>query len=123
MATPIGPKRALRRTAAMNAANAPPPVPRTAATANWADPEKAITEKTIGARSPQPRERARTPKEIPSTSVARANGIAARAPARYRLAPSVSSPLLSVDLLNHGLLNLKGFAALLCCSRRGGSED
>jgi hypothetical protein len=83
MATPIGPKRALRRTAASIAATAPPPAPRTAATANWAEPEKAITEKTIGATMPHPSDRASTPKEIPSTSVASAKGTDARAPARY----------------------------------------
>src|SRR3712207_7538650 len=80
---PIGPKRALRRTAAMTAETTPPPEPRTEATANWADPENATIEKTTGASVPQPRERASTPKEIPSTSVARANGTDARAPARY----------------------------------------
>jgi hypothetical protein len=83
IASPIGPKRALISTAAATAASAPPPSPKTAATANWADPEKAITEKTIGAMMPQPRERASTPKEMPTTKTARAKGIAARAPARY----------------------------------------
>src|SRR5215208_1189452 len=81
-ATPIGKNREFRRMAATIAASAPPPVLNTATTANWADPEKAITEKTIGATTPQPREQARTPKEIPSTNVARAKGSPARAPAR-----------------------------------------
>src|SRR5215211_227212 len=81
-ATPIGKNREFRRMAATIAASAPPPAPNTATTANWADPEKAMTEKTIGATIPQPRERARTPKEIPSTNVASAKGSAAHAPAR-----------------------------------------
>src|ERR671920_354385 len=72
MASPIGPKRALSSTAATIAAAAPPPSPKTAATANWAEPENVITEKTIGARVPHSKERASTPKEMPSTNVARA---------------------------------------------------
>ena len=36
----------------MIAASAPPPSPKTAATANWAAPANAIAEKTIGARIP-----------------------------------------------------------------------
>ena len=80
---------------------APPPAPRTAATANWAEPEKAMTEKTTGATTPQPSERASTPNETPSTNVARAKGTAARAPARYP--PSVSLSVLSIpgDRLTH----------------------
>src|SRR3712207_5136455 len=78
--------------AAKTAAPAPPPPPKTAATANWAEPEKAIIEKTIGASVPQPSERASTPKEIPSTSVARANGRPARAPARYCSPPAAGLP-------------------------------
>ena len=81
-ATPIGKNRLFKRTAATIAASAPPPAPNTATTANWADPEKVMTEKTIGATIPQPRDRASTPKEIPSTNVARAKGSPARAPAR-----------------------------------------
>src|SRR5215203_3756565 len=99
-ATPIGKNREFRRMAATIAASAPPPAPNTTTTANWADPEKAMTEKTIGATIPHPRERARTPKEIPSTNVARAKGNPARAPAKYTpppcslslLIPLVSSP-------------------------------
>src|SRR5918992_5504075 len=99
-ATPIGKNREFSRMAAAIAASAPPPAPNTATTANWADPEKAMTEKTIGATIPHPSERARTPKEIPSTNVAKAKGSAARAPARYtplprflsQLIPFVSSP-------------------------------
>ena len=81
-ATPIGKKRAFKSTAVAIAANTPPPTPRTAATANWAEAEKVMTENTIGARTPQPRERARTPKEIATTPVTNANGSPARAPAR-----------------------------------------
>src|SRR5215210_5662217 len=80
-ATPIAKNREFMMGATI-AASAPPPAPNTATTANWADPEKAMTEKTIGATIPHPRERARTPKEIPSTNVARAKGSPARAPAR-----------------------------------------
>src|SRR5215217_298354 len=81
-ATPIGKNREFSRMAATIAASAPPPAPNTATTKKWAAPEKVISEKTIGATIPQPKERARTPKEIPNTNVARAKGTPARAPAR-----------------------------------------
>jgi hypothetical protein len=81
-ATPIGKKRAFKSTAAAIAANTPPPAPRTAATANWAEAEKVTTENTIGARAPHPSERARTPKEIATTPATNANGRPARTPAR-----------------------------------------
>jgi len=78
----MGKKRAFNSTAATIAGTTPPPPPNTDTTANWAVPEKAITEKTIGATTPQPNERAKTPKEIPITPVAIASGSTARAPAR-----------------------------------------
>ena len=81
-ATPIGKKRAFKSTAAAIAANTPPPAPRTAATANRAEAEKMMTENTIGARTPLPRERARTPKEIATTPATNANGSPACTPAR-----------------------------------------
>src|SRR5215203_3811217 len=93
-ATPMGKNLALRRMAATIAESAPPPPPKTAATANRADPEKVITENTIGATTPQPRERERTPKEIPSTNVARAKGRPARAPAKYTPPPCSLSLLI-----------------------------
>src|SRR5829696_5913744 len=82
-ATPIGKNREFRRMAATIAASAPPPANNTVTSNNTANTEKVMTEKTIGATIPQPRERARTPKEIPSANVARAKGTPARAPARY----------------------------------------
>jgi hypothetical protein len=78
----MGKKRAFKSTAAAIAVNTPPPAPRTAATANWAATEKLITENTIGARTPQPRERARTPKVMATTPATNANGNPARTPAR-----------------------------------------
>src|SRR5918998_3439165 len=66
-ATPIGKKRAFKSTAAAIARNTPPPAPMIAATANWAATEKVVTENAIGARTPQPRERARTPKDMATT--------------------------------------------------------
>jgi hypothetical protein len=53
-AIPIGKKRAFSTTAATIAGTTPPPPPNTDTTANWAVPEKATTEKTIGATSPHP---------------------------------------------------------------------
>jgi hypothetical protein len=78
----MGKKRAFRSTAAAIAVNAPPPAPRTAATANCAVTEKVATENTIGAITPQPRERARTPKEKATTPTTSAKGSPARTPAR-----------------------------------------
>jgi hypothetical protein len=52
-ATPIGKKRVFSSTAATIAGTTPPPPPNTDATANWAVPEKVMTEKTIGATTPQ----------------------------------------------------------------------
>src|SRR5215211_5609622 len=104
MATPIGKNLALRRMAATIAESAPPPPPKTAATANWADPEKVITENTIGATTPQPSERDRTPKETPNAKVTRAKGSAARAPPTY---PSPCSPAplrIRVPRLPRGLM-------------------
>ena len=111
-ATPIRKKRAFKSTAAAIAANTPPPAPRTAATANWAEAEKVMTENTHGARTPQPRERARTPKEIATAPVTNANGSPARAPARYPPLLRPASFLILASIVVNGLSPFR--ASTLC---------
>ena len=60
-----------------------PPVPRIETAANWADPANVVTDITIGATTPIPAARARTPNEIPKPTTAIASGATARTPSRW----------------------------------------
>src|SRR3954471_11886783 len=78
-----GMKRVLTSRAAAAAAAAVPPDPSTPATASCAPPANVISEKTIGATTPQSSERASRPNEPPMKNAATASGIPRRMPSRY----------------------------------------
>lgn len=59
---PMGMKRLLISAADVTAPARPPPEPRVASRANWADPENTIIEQITGARGPQPCEALIAPK-------------------------------------------------------------
>lgn len=59
---PIGTKRLLINAAEVTAPTRPPPEPRVASRANWAEPEKTTIEQTTGARCPHPCEALTAPK-------------------------------------------------------------
>ncbi len=76
-----------------------PPASSTSASANCADPENTITDETIGAKTPQPRSRASTPKDMAITKTAGAIAAPARSPAlklsrpaAIRLTPTSAFP-------------------------------
>src|SRR5207244_10503022 len=55
-----------------------PPAPPTDTAANCAEPANVVADMTIGATTPKPAERARTPKERPKPKTASASGKIAR---------------------------------------------
>ena len=80
----------MSRTAATIAAATAPPDPSTETTANCAEPANVVSDITIGAATPMPASRARTPNDAPKATTAIARGAAARAPAAKELgAPTV----------------------------------
>src|SRR5438874_6782121 len=62
-----------------------PPVCRIDTAANWADPANVVADIAIGAQTPIPAVRARTPKETPKAITAMPIGTLRRAPSRSRV--------------------------------------